>query len=86
MGAVALDGGFFGAEAADMDVVEGLADVEGYAGIGSGAEGGVAVTRRRLRQVRGGDIRVCVFGGGVEVESYTRRIASRVSWRISWGT
>ena len=52
MGATALDGGFFGAKAADVDVVEGLADVEGYGwmcGMCGSAEGGIAVARRRLR-------------------------------------
>jgi len=52
MGALALDSCFFGAETADVDVVEGLADVEGYRWMCSmcgGAEGGVTVAGGRGR-------------------------------------
>ena len=51
--AAALDGCFFGTEAADVHVVEGLADVEGYGRVCGmpcgGAEGGTGVAGGRGR-------------------------------------
>jgi len=89
MGALALDSCFLRAEAADVDVVEGLADVEGYRWMCSmcgGAEGGVTVAGGRGRYLGRGDVGVGVGGGGVEVEGYAGSVAARVSWGVSWGT